>query len=496
VLSDLQIALGATAVLAGVTGAWSPCGFSMVDTLAGPARERGRRLLLPACAAFTLGALAGGTALFVGLAVLGAGLGLGGETSTEAAALVAAAGALAELAGARIRPQIRRQVPEPWRRRLPLPLASALYGILLGLGFTTFVLTLAVVALAVACVASGQPALGAIVGLGFGLGRALPVVALAPITDRPLGLFMLRLMAERPASLRLLRALDGVALIACALLLAPGVAGAATRLTAGADPTAAAGALAWQPPSGPGVLRRANGLSVALPGNDPALGAGYVAWHVGDEVTVAKRTTLAPVLSRKVARVSELAVSSHWLVWRARRPSGDAIGAVKLADPRSVRRVAAARAPGQLGRPDLDGDRLVFHVAGPGGSAIREVNLRTGRRRTRARARRAQLLGPSLLGRALLFVRLDRCRQRLILRRRGRTRVLLRRGPLAGSDVGFDPGHTSQGGMHPCPLLRGSRLMLWSTALSSRFAYVTALAPRAAGARAAILRTRRRAPRR
>jgi len=189
-------------------------------------------------------------------------------------------------------------------------------------------------------------------------------------------------------------------------------------------------------------------------------------------------------------------VSSHWLVWRARRPSGDAIGAVKLADPRSVRRVAAAPAPGQLGRPDLDGDRLVFHVAGPGGSAIREVNLRTGRRRTRARARRAQLLGPSLLGRALLFVRLDRCRQRLILRRRGRTRVLLRRGPLAGSDVGFDPGHTSQGGMHPCPLLRGSRLMLWSTALSSRFAYVTALAPRAAGARAAILRTRRRAPRR
>ena len=239
-----------------------------------------------------------------------------------------------------------------------------------------------------------------------------------------------------------------------------------------------------------GVLRRADGPRVALPGNDPALGAGYVAWHVGDEVTVAKRTTLAPVLSRRVARVSELAVSSHWLVWRARRPSGDAIGAVKLNDPSSVRRVAAARAPGQLGRPDLDGDRLVFHVAGPGGSAIREVNLRTGRRRTRARAHVAQLLGPSLLGRALLYVRLDRCGQRLILRRRGRTRVLLRRGPLAGSDIGFDPGHTSQGGMHPCPLLRGSRLMLWSTALSSRFAYVTAFAP--AGARSAILRTRRR----
>ena len=44
--------------------------------------------------------------------------------------------------------------------------------------------------------------------------------------------------------------------------------------------------------------------------------------------------------------------------------------------------------------------------------------------------------------------------------------------------------------MHPCPVLRGSRVMLWSTALSSRFAYVTALVPAAAGARAAILRTR------
>jgi hypothetical protein len=465
----------------------------MVDTLAGPARERGRRLLLPACAAFALGALAGGTWLFGGLAVLGNGLGLGGETATGAAALVAAVAALAEVAGMRIRPQIRRQVPEHWRRQLPLPLAAGLYGVLLGLGFATFVLTLAAVALAVACVASGDPALGAVVGLGFGLGRALPVVALAPVAERPLGLFVLRLIAERPGSLRLLRALDGVALLACALLLAPGVAGAAVhRVAAGADPSAASGALAWQPPSGPGVLRHADGTRVALPGNDPALGARYVAWHVGDKVTVAERTTLAPVLSRNVERVSKLAVSRRWLVWRVRRPSGDAIGAVKLDDPSSVRRVAAARAPAELGRPDADGDRVVFHVAGPGGSAIREVNLRTGRRRTRARSRGAQLLSPSLLGRALLYVRLGRCGQQLILRRRGRSRILLRRGPLAGSDIGFEPGYTSQGSMHPCPVLRASRLMLWSTALSSRFAYVTALAPAAGGARAAIIRTRRR----
>ena len=46
------------------------------------------------------------------------------------------------LAASRIVPQIRRQLPEHWRRAMPMPLAAALYGVLLGLGFTTFVLTL------------------------------------------------------------------------------------------------------------------------------------------------------------------------------------------------------------------------------------------------------------------------------------------------------------------------------------------------------------------
>src|SRR5204863_8581527 len=56
VLSPLAIVLGATALLAGVTGAWSPCGFSMVDTLSAAAREHGRRVLPPALLTFSLGA--------------------------------------------------------------------------------------------------------------------------------------------------------------------------------------------------------------------------------------------------------------------------------------------------------------------------------------------------------------------------------------------------------------------------------------------------------
>ena len=44
---------------------------------------------------------------------------------------------------------------------MPVPLAAGLYGVLLGLGFTTFILTFAVWALAGISVALGDPRLGA-----------------------------------------------------------------------------------------------------------------------------------------------------------------------------------------------------------------------------------------------------------------------------------------------------------------------------------------------
>src|SRR5262249_55674248 len=160
---------------AGVAGGWSRCGFWVVETLA-PAGYAGRlRTTAIACATFALGALAGGVATFAGLSVLGAAL---GSRAPAAAAVIALAAAVGEGGGARIVPQVRRQVPESWRRVLALPLAAGLYGILLGLGFTTFILSFAVWALAGMSVALGDPALGLAVGLGFGAGRALPVIAL------------------------------------------------------------------------------------------------------------------------------------------------------------------------------------------------------------------------------------------------------------------------------------------------------------------------------
>ena len=214
----LETILILAALAAGVTGAWSPCGFSMVETLA-PGGYAGRlRTTLAACLTFSVGALAGGVVTFGGLALLGDALGAGGPVALAAAAAVALIAAVGEARGARILPQVRRQVPESWRRRLPVPVAAAGYGVLLGLGFTTFILTFAVWALAGAAVAVGDPALGVAVGLAFGLGRLLPVVVLAPASGS-WGADAHAAMAEQPRILRSLRAVDALALAACAVVL-------------------------------------------------------------------------------------------------------------------------------------------------------------------------------------------------------------------------------------------------------------------------------------
>jgi hypothetical protein len=102
---------------------------------------------------------------------------------------------------------------------MPVPLAAGLYGVLLGLGFTTFILTFAVWALAGVSVAIGDPSLGLAIGLAFGAGRLLPVIVLAPAGDTEWGAAAHAAMAERPQILRSLRAVDALAMAACALVL-------------------------------------------------------------------------------------------------------------------------------------------------------------------------------------------------------------------------------------------------------------------------------------
>lgn len=198
----LTLALVATALVAGAAGTWSPCGFSAIDTV-------GRRPVA-AGSAFALGSIAGGAVSFAVLALAGTALEI--HAATGATVVLAAAAAVAEAAGVRVLPQVRRQVPEPWRRVLPLPVTAGLYGALLGVGFATFVLTLAFWALAAVVVLQGEAALGLVVGAAFGLGRAVPVCVLAA---HPSGALVTAL-AERPRLLRAWRLVCAAALAAVA----------------------------------------------------------------------------------------------------------------------------------------------------------------------------------------------------------------------------------------------------------------------------------------
>ena len=70
-MSPLELSLAAAALLVGLTGAWSPCGFSMVETV-GLAGDEGRRwTTIAACATFAPGAVLGGVVTFGLLAALG-----------------------------------------------------------------------------------------------------------------------------------------------------------------------------------------------------------------------------------------------------------------------------------------------------------------------------------------------------------------------------------------------------------------------------------------
>ena len=456
----------AAAVAAGVTGAWSPCGFSMVETLS-PAGYAGRlRTTVVACATFALGALAGGAITFGGLALAGHALGAG---APAVAALVALAAAVGEARNARIVPQVRRQVPESWRRVLPVPLAAGLYGVLLGLGFTTFILSFAVWALAGISVALGDPALGVTAGLAFGLGRALPVIALAPSGG---GAFAAA-MAERPRILRSLRFVDAAALAACAIALwaAPAQAAVAVVATGLVDPSADGLTLALHRPGAAGELRSPAGIATA-PGSRPAVGGGRTAWLSDNAVVV------AGVGALPVAGANSVAVSAGWVAWRI----GQTLWAAPVADTGfgAPRQVVA----GEVGRPALAGGLLLFDFDD---TRIDAVDLATGTRATLRRQARAQLRGPSALDGRLVYVRATYRRQQVLtgpLAPQPTTsdRALYGTVPTGRRDAGEEGGsHKNARGHHhdlyPRPP-KGVATTLTTTATSASAVYVTRLRQR------------------
>lgn len=452
-LGAAEIILALAALLIGATGTWSPCGFSMVETIGPTGHSGGRATTLAACATFLPGAVAGALFTFGGLALVGSVVhGAGGSVAYGIAAVLALLAAVAEARGARIAPQIRRQLPEHWRRVMPMPVAAALYGVLLGLGFTTFVLSFGVWALAGIALAIGEPTAGLAIGAGFGIGRATPIVALAPIADRDLGQRAIALMAERPGLYRGIRLGDALLLAVAAAVLAGGPASAdPKRVKAAADPVIAGGDLVFQKGNRDAWLKPKRGSGrVDLPGKDPAIGGPYIAVIRAGEIVILNRQTREELSSFEAPNADAVAVSKSAVAFRARKQGRDSIRWRRLRDGGrlgKMRRIAKIGRKGQLGRPSLSSGRTAFAVAKRKKNVIQIFRPGKGKR-TVIRSVTDGLSNPTLRGNRILYVRHTRKRDQLRLRK------------IGGGDR---------------RLLSRKRSKLWSTALSNKRAYVTVL---------------------
>lgn len=433
----LTLSLAGAALVIGLTGAWSPCGFSMVETIGLAGDGNRRRTTLASCATFAPGAVVGGIITFGALSLLGFLLhGSGGSIPYLVAAAVALAAAAAEAAGVRIAPQIRRQLPERWRWTMPLPVAAALYGVLLGLGFTTFVLSFGVWALAGISLALGNPGAGLVIGAAFGVGRAIPIVVVAPAVDSSFGVRCIELMAERPGLYRAFRLGDAMTLGLLAVALAATTATAArTEAPNGADPSTAGKALAYQRGDRAGVLRSNHGTR-GLPGRDPALGGPYAAVISGKQIEILDRSSLATVGVASARHAEAAAVSDRWLVYLSLDRGRYSLNARRLGGhpgrPGKARELAAISRPAQIGHPSIGGNRVVYAVSRRHSNAIVRRSLKSGNGGTVLRSRSAELLNPSVLGKNMLYVRVSRgsqspqntsprpFRQELMLKRMGR----------------------------------------------------------------------------
>lgn len=142
--------------------------------------------------------------------------------------------------------------------------------------------------------------------------------------------------------------------------------------------------------------------------------------------------------------MSNVADNGRWHVERVGSAVGDRMELVNADGSRRL--LAAANAPAQLGRPALDGDRLVFHQAGRFASKLIEFDLATGKQTTLRSTRRGVMLNPALSGDRLLYVHSTFERQKLRLGSRiaklngERDKVPFSMVPTARRDKGYENG--------------------------------------------------------
>lgn len=206
------------AIIAAVRGMWSPCGLSMLSSL-NPVSERarGNRFWLTALW-YLAGATVGGMALggASALAAFGVGRLDLGSTVTWTAVLVAALVAVASDTAmfGRSLPDHPRQVDERWLVRYRRWVYAGGFGVQIGTGFATYIMTAAVYLTVVLAVVTGSAGQAFAVCAAFGAVRGLTVVvAVGARTPDRLRATHRRLAALGPASLWIATAVSAAAAV-------------------------------------------------------------------------------------------------------------------------------------------------------------------------------------------------------------------------------------------------------------------------------------------
>ena len=472
------------ALLAGITGTWSPCGLSSVETLGSGLGDRGHSSRnVVASIVFSAAAIVGGVITFGLAGLIGESLQISSSSVIVIGTciLVLACG-LADLRFMPVRPQIPNQVPESVRWRIPLAATGALYGLLLGLGFTTYLLTYAMWALVGACILLGSAPLGALVGVAFGIGRALPVILFVGTYGSDSTQKFIDDMERRPMMLKGMRRVTGFALVLAAVLTAPAsLASAAPSPTRAAwNPSVYGGDMAFETASG-SALRRTGRPTTILPGRFAAVGGGSVAWwnQSKGQIELASRSSLEVKRTIPATSVDGIALDAKTLVFR--QSNQGRLQSVDLSESKSIpKTILSVGADQSLSRPSVSNRRLLVSIASKHGSIL-VLFPASGGRHTRLRsAGKGTMIGnPSLNGNTFTYVETNQCFQSVLagsVNRQSGDRVALRVRSQAVRDTGVEWGYTNDyNAASLCPRRSVTRAngMLWSTALSAKQIWVT-----------------------
>ncbi len=214
------------AFLAGLRGMWSPCGLSMLTSL-NPMAERSRGYRFATSAGwYVAGALVGGAVLGTGCAAGAWLFGLLSPSTATKLCLAAAAALIGFASDARVSrwslPDHPRQVNERWLSTYRRWIYAGGFGIQIGFGFATYIMTAAVYVTAALAVLTADPAAAVAICLTFAAVRGLSILVAADLTTsrRLIGRAAL-LDRSGPTALAVVAAAQAVTALVCAWLWSP-----------------------------------------------------------------------------------------------------------------------------------------------------------------------------------------------------------------------------------------------------------------------------------